>query len=426
MNEVLLLSCLVLCAAGTFEHSDEDIHVRGFIEDSGGDTKKWLRGLRIAVDNQPVGNEGNLLEQDEKSKEDNQETEQSVIHGEGFDPKDLALDFDEDTSKVTIDGVKGAENEPEGDPALEGDKEDTEVSWKRFFKHPIEVINNQPPENKDLLEKYDNGKKDDQPGENSMINGEEFSLEDAGFDPVKISTDKTIHGDEGGLEPKEDPANLELNPCEPANYKLLNTKDRLVENKDQSSVKCDQRDLALPDWFRFTDAEGDHIPESCVPMRRCGAHSPGWLNGKHPSVQEGVVVRQVCYHWTDGCCQWKNNVKIRNCGNFYVYELQRPPVCALRYCGDKVDPKSRCAQGCLREGRRKRSLYSQETNDEEYILAQGPFVRSESDDDETDFQKQMEMNEVESPCTALVVAVIVVFVVVGVTCGSIYAWKKKY
>ena len=128
----------------------------------------------------------------------------------------------------------------------------------------------------------------------------------------------------------------ELNPCEPANYKLLNTKDRLVENKDQSSVKCDQRDLALPDWFRFTDAEGDHIPESCVPMRRCGAHAPGWLNGKHPSVQEGVVVRQVCYHWTDGCCQWKNNVKIRNCGNFYVYELQRPPVCALRYCGDKV------------------------------------------------------------------------------------------
>lgn len=43
-----------------------------------------------------------------------------MIHGEGFDPKDLAIDFDEDTSKVTIDGVKGAENEPEGDPALQG------------------------------------------------------------------------------------------------------------------------------------------------------------------------------------------------------------------------------------------------------------------------------------------------------------------
>lgn len=99
--------------------------------------------------------------------------------------------------------------------------------------------------------------------------------------------------------------------------------------------------------------------------------------------------------------------------------------CKLKIC-NATDPKSRCAQGCLREGRRKRSLYSQETNDEEYILAQGPFVRSESDDDETDFQKQMEMNEVESPYTALVAAVIVVFVVVGVTCGSIYAWKKKH
>ena len=44
-----------------------------------------------------------------------------------------------------------------------------------------------------------------------MINGEEFSLEDAGFDPVEISTDTTIHGDEEGLEPKEDPANLGMN-----------------------------------------------------------------------------------------------------------------------------------------------------------------------------------------------------------------------
>ena len=103
-------------------------------------------------------------------------------------------------------------------------------------------------------------------------------------------------------------------------------------------MKCDGRapdNIVVPKWYRMTGQSGDQIPESCVPMRRCGTHAPGWLNGKHPSVKEGVVVRQVCYHWSGGCCQWNNDIKIRNCGDFYVYELQKPPACSLRYCGNK-------------------------------------------------------------------------------------------
>ena len=46
--------------------------------------------------------------------------------------------------------------------------------------------------------------------------------------------------------------------------------------------------------------------------------------------------------------------------------------CKVKIC-NASDPNSRCAQGCLHD-RRKRSLYSEETNDEEYNLAQGPFI----------------------------------------------------
>ena len=123
------------------------------------------------------------------------------------------------------------------------------------------------------------------------------------------------------------------------NFKALNQSDRAVGNSDQATVKCDGRapdNILSPGWYRMTGNSGDQIPETCVPMRRCGTSAPGWLNGTHPTVEEGVVTRQVCYHWSNKCCNWKNNIKVRNCGDYYVYQLVKPPVCNLRYCGSKA------------------------------------------------------------------------------------------
>ena len=55
--------------------------------------------------------------------------------------------------------------------------------------------------------------------------------------------------------------------------------------------------------------------------------------------------------------------------------------CKVKIC-NASDPNSRCAQGCLHD-RRKRSLYSEETSDDEYNLAQGPFILSDEETDET-------------------------------------------
>ena len=124
-------------------------------------------------------------------------------------------------------------------------------------------------------------------------------------------------------------------PC--SNYKTLNAANRLDTFTGQSPLRCDRNDIT-PGWYRFTGVAGNpQMPTQCVnPTRRCGTHAPGWLDGQHPSVADGEVTRQVCYHWSNNCCRWKNNIKVKNCGAFYVYELQKTPACSLRYCGEYV------------------------------------------------------------------------------------------
>lgn len=122
-----------------------------------------------------------------------------------------------------------------------------------------------------------------------------------------------------------------FDPCK--YYKVLNTPDRLVGFSGLNPARCDQRDLSAG-WYRFTGAAGDRMPTTCPKMRHCGTYAPGWMSGRHPTVAEGVVTRKVCYHWTSGCCQWTNNIQVKNCGAFYVYELQKTPMCFLRYCGE--------------------------------------------------------------------------------------------
>jgi len=136
------------------------------------------------------------------------------------------------------------------------------------------------------------------------------------------------------------------------NYTVLSEADRaqghIVINA--SNHRCDRDDL-VPGWYRFQGAAGDRMADKCVPENHCGAHASGWLNGSHPTVAEGVVTRRVCYHnywywyhWyrSNDCCYWSNNIRVRNCGAFFVYELQKPPGCDLRYCGNGSAGKLPC------------------------------------------------------------------------------------
>ena len=128
-------------------------------------------------------------------------------------------------------------------------------------------------------------------------------------------------------------------PAECSSYTTLNTPDRAAESIGNMN-KCDQNNLSsIPKWYRFSGAAGTMMPSFAVPVHRCGTHAPGWMNGKHPSKNEGAVLRKVCFHWDNNVCRWNIQITVRNCGWFYVYKLPRTPTCALRYCGTNVQSK---------------------------------------------------------------------------------------
>ena len=123
---------------------------------------------------------------------------------------------------------------------------------------------------------------------------------------------------------------LYISECQ--NYGSLNSHTRKITYSYSSGSYCDSG--IGPGWFRFERSAGTRMPTSCPPINRCGTSATGWLNGGHPTVAEGQVSRTVCFHWNSRCCNWSTNIKVRNCGSYYVYYLSGTPVgCSLRYCG---------------------------------------------------------------------------------------------
>ena len=88
------------------------------------------------------------------------------------------------------------------------------------------------------------------------------------------------------------------------------------------------------DWYRFSGAAGNQMAETCVDFYRCGTSAPGWVNGSHPTVNEGAVQRRVCFGGHGNCCHFSTYIRVRNCGGFYVYQLKPLTYCNLRYCGN--------------------------------------------------------------------------------------------
>ena len=117
------------------------------------------------------------------------------------------------------------------------------------------------------------------------------------------------------------------------NYKIISGGERAQGSVLKGIMKCDWFHL-IPNWYRFQGAAGDRILDKCVPMRRCSTIAPGWMRGNHPTVAEGVVTRKVCYHFDTDCCTWSNNISVKNCGGYFVYELEFTPNCYSRYCGN--------------------------------------------------------------------------------------------
>ena len=105
-----------------------------------------------------------------------------------------------------------------------------------------------------------------------------------------------------------------------------------INVKTLGQALCDNE--LLEGWYRFVGAAGTKMPTTRVPRNRCGTQFSGWLNGIHPTVEDGEVYRKVCFSKLFDGCKYSNEISVKNCGSYFIYKLQQlPPDCKLRYCG---------------------------------------------------------------------------------------------
>ncbi|XP_039521321.1 uncharacterized protein LOC120474776 [Pimephales promelas] len=125
-----------------------------------------------------------------------------------------------------------------------------------------------------------------------------------------------------------------VDPC--YNYTILDDSWRATNNQHSSQIMCEAW-VSWNGWYRlFIQGQSVQMPDTCVDEYSCGTHAPLWLNGGHPTVEDGVVTRDVCGHWSNNCCYFQSNpIKVKACpGDYYVYEFVRPTACSLAYCAD--------------------------------------------------------------------------------------------
>ncbi|XP_006876035.1 PREDICTED: uromodulin [Chrysochloris asiatica] len=168
---------------------------------------------------------------------------------------------------------------------------------------------------------------------------------------------------EPGLDclPAEEGARVCVDPCQM--YRTLNEYWRSTSYR--AGYTCDS---GLRGWYRFLGPGGVRLPESCVPVLSCNTAAPMWLNGTHPSTDQGIVNRTACAHWSDSCCLWDVPVQVKACaGGYYVYNLTAPPACHLAYCTDPSSVEGRCEEcspeeDCVSDNGRWRCQCKQNSN----------------------------------------------------------------
>ena len=143
--------------------------------------------------------------------------------------------------------------------------------------------------------------------------------------------------------------------CFEGSYRNLSDSWRKITGRspDDGLYRCDKRDgFRKEGWYRFVEKSGSYLstkPPAFIYSENkykesCGTNYIGWMNGKHPTISEGLVEREFCFQTKTGECQWRVTSKVRTCpiknqytentDTFYVYYLKFPPEisCNSAYC----------------------------------------------------------------------------------------------
>ncbi|XP_072894523.1 uncharacterized protein [Hemitrygon akajei] len=122
-------------------------------------------------------------------------------------------------------------------------------------------------------------------------------------------------------------------PC--VNHSILDQPWRRMHSPS-TSEQCMSDQKLEQGWYRFSSSGRWKIPETAVPQYCCCGKRQGWLEGSHPTVTEGKVMRNVCFIRNgkkipssdtsgQGASQNKNScldIEIKNCIGYFVYLLK--------------------------------------------------------------------------------------------------------
>ena len=128
-------------------------------------------------------------------------------------------------------------------------------------------------------------------------------------------------------------------------YNVLNdpTRKTTFYSKSKSDWSCDKkqegRGPVSPDWkgegwYRVVGPAGTKLADTPTKgYYYCGTAGSRYVQGNHPTkIGETVSTKACFYRKSNYLCVEPQNVKIRNCGKYFIYYLPETTGCWQGYC----------------------------------------------------------------------------------------------